>query len=390
MIKKAFKYLLKSITKVILYLQKINGFNKDYNRAKIQNILIYASMGIGDMLLFTPAMKLIRRYFSCANITVLLNRDKSYVELLKESGLINKIILFERGCSFSKKIQFLKEMRKNHFDLLINGFWTDDIYLVLISIVCNIPFRAGYCSSDEWKSKYDFLYNIKIKFGNEHEIDRGLRFIYALSIKESYIEKNPILHIGEKDELFAQRFFIENNLNGTDLIIGTHPGAATHQKWKRWDIEKFSELSDRLIKYHDAKIIIFGSKEEATLAEYIKERVKWNIIIATGKTTIKEAAALIKKCNLFVCNDSGLMHVSATVNTPVIAIYGPTDPCRTAPYGDSHVVVRKNLPCSPCFMPGNSAMAENCPNGYECLKSITADEVFNIIGKKMEQVKAYK
>lgn len=388
MFKRVCKYLLISVIEGILNIQKgERAFNKDYNPRDIQNILIYASMGIGDFLLFTPSMKAIREAFPKANITLLLNNRSDFREIIKGSKLIDETVSFSRNESFIKKILFLKEMRNSRFNLLINAFWTDDIYLALISIVCNIPFRAGYCSSDEWKSKYEFLYNIKINFGSEHEIDRGLRFIHALGIRESYIEKNPIIHIEEKDELFAQNFIIDNNLNGRDLLIGINPGAALHQKWKIWDIEKFSELCERLVKFYKVKIIIFGSKEEAKLAEYIKEKVQQNIIIATGKTSIKEAAALIKRCNLFVCNDSGLMHVSAAVNTTVIAIYGPTDPGRTAPFGDNHVLVRKDLPCSPCFKPGNSTIAENCPNEYECLKSITPDEVFKIIGQKIEQIK---
>jgi len=392
MIKKFFKSLLICVAKIILHLRTITRVDKNYQQKEINNILIYASMGIGDVILFTPTMNAIRKFFSKANITLLTNRNDSWIELLKNSKLVNKIILFERGFNPFKKIQLLKEIRKNNIDLLINGFWTDDFYLIIISVVCNIPFRAGYCRSDNWKSKYDFLYNIKINFGNEHEIDRGLKFIHALGIKESYINKKPLINIDEKDELFSQRVIKNNNLDEMDLIIGIHPGASLHQKWKRWDVDNFSKLSEMLIRNYDAKIIVFGSIDEIPLAESIKKYVNNNnnnnnnIIDVTGKTSIKEAAALIKRCNLFVCNDSGLMHISAAVETPVIAIYGPTDPRRTAPYGESHIIVRKDLPCSPCFKPGNSTIAENCPHGYACLKTIMVDEVFMIISNKISQL----
>jgi heptosyltransferase II len=381
------KYILIKIIKTFLFVQKITHIGRRYKHSTMQNILIYVSMGIGDLILFTPTIKAVRKAYPLARIVLWVNNQKKLKEVIKGSELVDEIIFFSRRHSFFKKMRFIKGILKKRFDLLINGFWTDDIYLVLISIAGNIPLKAGYCESNEWKSKYDFLYNIKIKFGNEHEIDRGLRFAYALGINKSDIEKKPILCVGKNGELFAQRFLKENNLTGSDLIIGIHPGAAFHQKWKRWGIENYAELSERLTEHYKAKIIIFGTKEEIKLAEYIKERLKHNAIIAVGKTTtIKEAAALIRRCNVFVCNDSGLMHVSAAVNTSVIAIYGPTDPHRTAPFGDGHIIIKKDLPCSPCFKPGISEKAENCPNGYECLTTITANEVFNVIGKKIEQL----
>ncbi|MFX0137374.1 MAG: lipopolysaccharide heptosyltransferase II [Candidatus Hodarchaeota archaeon] len=393
MVKNLSKHLLKSIIKIILEIQKIrrtllHKIKNDCNSQKIKNILIYLSMGIGDIILFTPTLKIIKETFPHAQIALMTNMQSSYINIFQGSGLIDEIIYFSRKSNILKKIRFIKKMRDKHFDLLINGFWTDDIYLALICVLCNIPCRAGYCSNDKWHGSYDFIYNIKVEMGeNEHEIDRGLRLAYALGAFEPSIEKKPAIFLEEKDELFAKEFFIENRLEKNDLIIGIQPGTATHQKWKRWALEKYSELSSRLIKSHKAKIVIFGSRDELTLAENLKGMTKYEVVDSIGKTTIKEAAALIKRCNLFICNDSGLMHISAAVDTPVIAIYGPTDYRRTAPFGDIHTIIRKNISCSPCFKPSKSEVAENCPYDYKCLDSVSVDEVFDVVSKKIRQLK---
>ena len=106
------------------------------------------------------------------------------------------------------------------------------------------------------------------------------------------------------------------------------------------------------------------------LAQGLGSRVS----IAAGKTTIKQAAALIERCNLLVCNDSGLMHMAVAVGTPAVAIYGPTDIRRTRPVGQSHTVIRHALPCSPCFRLEGDEAVRACPH-HDCLMTIAPDEV---------------
>ena len=102
--------------------------------------------------------------------------------------------------------------------------------------------------------------------------------------------------------------------------------------------------------------------------------------VAAGKTTIKQVAALIERCDMLVSNDSGLMHVAVAVGTPVVAIYGPTDINRTAPLGPQNAVIRHELPCSPCFKLESDAQVHACPH-HDCLMTITPDEVYQIINR---------
>jgi len=390
MIRHLLKHFLIRTTALILYLQNIRIHNRKYDHSKIHNILMYFSMGIGDFILFTPALKAIRDSFPKANITALVNSEYSCRDIIEGNPLVNRVVLWDGRKSLLKKMSESKKLRNSRFDLFINSFLTDDFNLVLINIISNIPFRAGYCNSD--KGDYNFLYNIKVEFANEHEIDRALRFIPPLGIEKQFIERNTILHIDETDVLSMRAFFEAHHLNGVGIVIGIQPGSSPHQKWKRWSRDNFAELSNMLVKHHHAKIIILGSAKESVLAEYIKEQVGRNIVIATGRTTITESAAIIANCDFLICNDSALMHVSGAVNTPVITIYGPTDPCKTSLLNDNHTIVRKQLPCSPCFMSDTSsaAVVQNCPRNYECLRSIGVNEVFEVVDKQIKQLKAIR
>ncbi|PIV63342.1 MAG: hypothetical protein COS11_07960, partial [bacterium (Candidatus Ratteibacteria) CG01_land_8_20_14_3_00_40_19] len=136
----------------------------------------------------------------------------------------------------------------------------------------------------------------------------------------------------------------------------------------------------RLIKTYNAQVIIFGGKQEISLAERVASLMKKNPIIAAGKTTLGETAALIERCNLFITNDSGLMHIACAVKTPVVAIFGPTDYRKTGPYSINSAIIRKNLPCSPCYQRGKVKCKE-----LDCFKLITVEEVLEaaerVLGK---------
>jgi lipopolysaccharide heptosyltransferase II len=351
---------------------------------RIRNIMLFVSMGIGDLILFTPTISALRKALPIARITLLIDLRNGCEEVLRGSELVDEILyLPSREASIFEKMAFLKEMRRRNFELLINCFWADKYYLVLLAIICCIPYRAGFVSNDEWEGKYDFLYNIKIKMQRENEIDRGLRFAYALGIEKTLCSRQPIVYLEEKDRLYAEQFYRENKIDDHELIVGIQLGSAPHQKWKRWGLEKHIRLCNRLIGLNDVKIIVLGSKDELALANRLSKSLvdREKIVVAIGSTTVKQAAAIIAKCSLCICHDSSLSHICAAMKIPVVAIYGPTDPVRTASFGNEHLIVRKKMECSPCFRPGRVSSVENCQYNYQCLTSVSVDDVIKTVNK---------
>jgi ADP-heptose:LPS heptosyltransferase len=122
--------------------------------------------------------------------------------------------------------------------------------------------------------------------------------------------------------------------------------------------------------------VLFGSQSEVEMIAAMAKDLGSQVRVAAGKTTVKQVAALIERCDVLVCNDSGLMHVAVAVKTPVVAIYGPTDFRRTAPLGEFHTIVRHSLTCSPCFKLEGDYQPRSCPH-HDCLMTIDPLEVFD-------------
>jgi len=161
-------------------------------------------------------------------------------------------------------------------------------------------------------------------------------------------------------------------------LIGMNPGA-TYGLAKCWYPERFGELGKRLFEKWKATVLLFGKEEERPIAKEILQHLKEGGIDLTGKTHLLQLAALLERCQLIVTNDTGTMHVATAVGAPVVALFGSTDPSTTGPWGDGHIVIRKDVPCSPC-------LKRICPTDHRCMELITVDEVEEIIDKKLREL----
>jgi ADP-heptose:LPS heptosyltransferase len=150
-------------------------------------------------------------------------------------------------------------------------------------------------------------------------------------------------------------------------MVILQPGA---RYWfKAWPPERFAELADRLTSHYGCQVLIGGSNQDIAIAQQIRQMAKSNPIIMAGRTTIKQFAAIAKKSALFVGSDGGAMHIAAAVGTPVVALFGPSNPVEWGPRGGPVEVLYKGLDCRICFHP-------TCERGERnCMRLITIDEV---------------
>jgi heptosyltransferase-2 len=151
-------------------------------------------------------------------------------------------------------------------------------------------------------------------------------------------------------------------------VIGLNPGAA-YGPAKCWPVERYAELAGRLAREFQAVIPVFGTGADRQTAAAIQARAPEAVADLAGRTSLAEAMALIGRCDVFVTNDSGLMHVAAAQNTPLVAIFGSTDPVATGPFSERAVVVQHKLDCQPCLKP-------RCRADFRCMTGIGVDEVF--------------
>lgn len=388
-IKKPLLILINLLLKVLCFLHCAK--NTNISKESINRILIYGYMGIGNMILFAPTIRAIRKHFLQASITLLVGNNTGCEEVVRGSGLVDEIIHFNPARAIIiERLRFIKRMRDKRFDLLISDSHGVNLFLALLAVLSSIPYRVGHSTGPGWRSKLDYVYNFKVEMDeNDYQMDRDLRLAYAVGIEEDEIDKNPIMWIEKEDREYANEFLRQSDIYDKDSVIGVQVGTSPTMRWKQWNLDRYAELCDRLIEDYSAKVVLLGSPGELELTNYVQEKMKHTPIIAAGKTTVKQVAAIIKRCNFLICNDSGLMHVSAAVGTPVIAIYGPTNYHRTHPYGNGHIVIRKNLSCSPCFRMAGTEKVESCQS-RKCLDLITVEDVLEAAKRQLSNTKKVK
>jgi len=146
---------------------------------------------------------------------------------------------------------------------------------------------------------------------------------------------------------------------------------------KRWPLEKFALLADVLNCEADTRVVVTGAKSDLPGLVKMDSIVRTRIASMVGMLSLSELTYLMKRAFILITNDSGPMHIAAAVGTPVVAIFGPTDPRLCGPYGHGHAVVKKELPCSFCY-------EVVCPTNHQCMYSISVDEVMDSVRKKLK------
>lgn len=337
----------------------------------VKKILIMGDMGIGNMIMFTPTLKAIRRRFPSANITLVV-RHTGCEEVVRGSSLVDNIE--KTKANIVETFKFLKTVRNKRYDLLINTFIRQNSDL-FIGMFGGIKFRVAHSKSYGWEGRFDAPYNIKVQMNkNEHEIDRHLRLAKACDMQ--ILDDSPVFHISQEDDNYAEEFITQHGIDNGDLLVAIQVTPRNHQPWKHWRYDRLAEVCNQLKERYGAEIVLLGApqhkKELATIVGYMNHKP----IVALGKANLKQAAAIVKRCTFTISSDTSLIHISAVVGTPVIAIYGPTDLSRTSPlrYGKGHIILRKELACSPCYKLEGEDKVLACSD-RRCLDMITSEDV---------------
>ncbi|MBL7124623.1 MAG: glycosyltransferase family 9 protein [Dehalococcoidales bacterium] len=350
---------------------------------KVKKILVYGQMGIGNMILYTPVIKALRNSFRDAHITLLVGKG-GCEQVVDGGGLVDEIIKCELpDLPFSQRWRFIFQMRKRKFDLIVSNFHGSRRYLVWLTILSGAPYRLGHTYSIGIVNMFSCLYNYWVKMDkNKHELDMNICLMNKLGIR--VVDRTPSFYVGTEDEQFATEYFKKHGITKSNKVIGVSPGSNPKQEWKRWDSKKYAKLADKLLRDSNIKMIALGSPGERQLIEATFSDLSIKPIIASGEVTLGQTAAIINRSDCLVSNDGGLMHVAVAMNTPVVAICGPTDYVRTGPLGKQNIIIRKDLPCSPCYTVGKLARVESCQNRI-CLESITVEEVLEAVRRQLKR-----
>jgi heptosyltransferase II len=335
-----------------------------FDRAR--NILIRGTNWIGDAIMTLPAIRAIRNTFPTARISVLAK--PWVVEIFNICKDIDDVILFKSPgvhSGITGKLRLAKELNARRFDAAI--LLQNAIEAAIITWLAGIPLRCGY-NSDARGLLLTHSVQRTEDIRKVHQIQYYLEMVKSLGCLSA--EAKVHLYPGNEYQILSEKIFSEHAIVRERLIIGIAPGA-TYGAAKRWFPERFAAVSDMLIEDFSAQVLLFGSREDRKTADIVEQHAHHPMINLAGKTSLKEAIAVISRCALFISNDSGLMHIAGALNIPTVAIFGSTNPVTTSPVGDRSIVIYKGASCSPC-------LKETCPTDFRCMNMISVEEVCKI------------
>jgi lipopolysaccharide heptosyltransferase II len=335
------------------------------------HILVIKLAGIGDLLLATPALRALRESYPRARIDLLVTPDSA--GLLNGWPIIDNFIILDKYLfdypqqlithprRLLRLLPLWHALREGHYDaaLLLHHLTLPFGRLKhqLLMRASGARWRVGLDNGHGW-----FL-NVRVKdngFGAMHEAEYNMAIAEAAgaAIRNRCLE----VPLSEHEHEQARRLVYgdEPPEKAVWPIIAMHPGSGGYSIARRWAPDRFAQLADTL--FHDAggQLLLLGGPEEAELHQHIISIMQSQMPVRSlaGRGSIKVAAAALELVDLFVGNDSALMHLAAAVGTPTVAIFGLTNYKAWGPYtGDAHdkraTVVRLDLPCMPCFYRGH-------------------------------------
>ena len=350
----------------------------------MMKILVIALSGIGDALMFTPALRLLRNSKPDVRIDALV-MFRGVKEMYERNENIDNVIHFDflnKGAFAALK--FVAGLR-GKYDASINVYPSNRKEYNIINFLIGAKKRAGARYLRRDRRELGFLNNVRITENDSvHNVRTNIKLAGALT--GALLSGEPPLNfpLTDEDEKFAAGFISSNNIKNDDTLIGFHPGSATlknHIK-RRWEPEKFAELGKRLIDKENAKVLIFGGPEEKELKEKIIADINSTSAFFVSSGNLAESAALIKRCSVFVSNDSSLMHVAAAMNKNVVAIIGPTNSNYIHPWKTDYNIVTLNLDCSPCFIYSpRPLICFRTDVKFKCIKELSVDPVYSAVLK---------
>jgi 3-deoxy-D-manno-octulosonic-acid transferase/heptosyltransferase-1 len=339
------------------------------------NILIVKMSAVGDVIHTLPALNAIRKHYPDAHIAWLVEEASS--DLVAGHEALDRVLISGRKRwikgllgsgnlgDLKEACQFIGQLRDTGYDVILDfqGLLKSGVLIGLSKGKRKIGFGKGM---EHMEHSYMFLNERVPAVSMEHHaLLRGMMLLEALGIPSDEIVFDLPVQDQHRDD--ARGLLARHGVTKDKRLVAIHPIA----KWdtKLWDNEKFSALADRLIAEFGANVVFTGSLTDHDAIEEIISAMKGKAVNLAGETTLLTLAALYEEADFVVSPDTGPMHLAAAVGTPVVALFGPTAPWRTGPFGSGHQIIRTELECSPCFK-------RKCET-KECMERISVEDVLD-------------
>jgi len=348
-----------------------------------RRILVLRYRFIGDTILTVPFLRNLRRAEPGAHIAWVVAPGSA--DVIRGVPYVDELIFWDpvtihadsRGThrTLADKWRFIRGLRQRSFDtvyVLKRSFGS-----ALMALLTGASRRVGFDTEGR-----GFLLTKRVAYCHDrHEVENFLAVLKAdgIPVLDDHLEA----WLSDDERQCAEQFFADAGIGADEPVIGIHPFAANRPR--SWHRDNFIDLANRLRAAHHARIIIFGGGKDRQEAGAFLTGINGPPVDAIGRTTLRETMALLARCRLLVCNDSGIMHLAAALQVPLVALFGPQSPVKFGPWGKTSRVIYSRFPCSPCRQKFFTE-CEPSPRGVPlCMEDIEIEQVFDAASALLTQ-----
>lgn len=332
---------------------------------QINRILIIRLAPLGETVLTTPVIRALREHFREAHIAYMVAPTRE--DLVSANPHLNEVLTYQASVP---KLIYQIARRKFQMAVILQPTFR----LVLHTFLSRIPFRVGFETNAAGKK----LLNIAVPNNtSQHETQRYLDVARALDVEIT--DDEPEVFVDSEGKAWADNFLNNQKIADGKPVIGINPGAAT--AYRRWDAANFAVLGDLLHEAYRAHIVITTGPREGALANQVAAQMAHSPVIVNQATPM-QLAALLKRCNLYISNDTGPMHLSTAVKTPTIALFGASNLIQWAPPWEKHAVIARKE-CTLMKTLSSKEWDAHPDRARENFETITPDIVMATVEKRI-------
>ncbi len=331
-----------------------------------ERILIVRLDRIGDVVLSTPVIQVLRTAYPQAFIAMMVRSECQ--DLVMGNPALNQVIIYEKGRGYRgirETIRFAWRLRRSKFNVALVLHPTYRSHWIVR--LAGIPVRIGY------QRKGGRLLTHRLPHrkqeGRRHEADYTLDLVRFMGLHPP--APHPVVPVRPEAERRVSALLEKLGLSASEPLVVLHPSASCPSK--RWLPQRFAEVADRLIDTTGHRMILVAGPGDLRYANEVEQAMRCRAVNLAGMLSIAELACVLKRCRLLISNDSGPVHVAAALGTPVVTIFGRNQPGlsqgRWGPLGEGHVILQKDVGCVTC-------LAHKCDIGFLCLTSLSSEEVY--------------
>ena len=316
----------------------------------MKRILFITLSNIGDVVLTTPVLQGLLDRPDQPTVSVMVGPKAA--DLFQHDPALHEVIVYDKHAGWTEKLKLLSKLRDKRFDEVVDV--RNTLFPLLLLGTKGLFSRSRLARTPRWQHAAQVHLH--------RALPREMEVKFRIFVPQEAERRAEELLQGIKEP-----------------FIAVAPGAASDLK--RWPLQRFAQIIRRVQIGHDASVVLVGGPMDRILVAPLRENIP-GLLDVTGRTTLCELAAVLKRSSLLLTNDSGPMHIAVAVNTPVVAIFGPSDFRRYGPFGQFHKVVRLDLPCSPCGQ-------AQCPLGtHACMQDLDVEKVWESVASVIESFHA--